>query len=38
MAPYDLVKGMSVEGIVENCGMSRQAATIQYNEYIMFCM
>lgn len=33
MAPYELVKDMSVEEIMKNCGMSRQAATIQYNEY-----
>lgn len=33
MAPYDIVKDMSIEEIVEKCGMSRQAATIQYNEY-----
>lgn len=33
MAPYDLVKNMTIEEIMENCGMSRQAATIQYNEY-----
>ena len=33
MAPYELVKNMTVEEIMENCGMSRQAATIQYNEY-----
>ena len=33
MAPYDLVKDMSIEEIMKKCGMSRQAATIQYNEY-----
>ena len=33
MAPYDLVKNMSVKEISEKCGMSRQAATIQYNHY-----
>lgn len=33
MAPYDLVKDMDVEEIMEKCGMSRQAATIQYYEY-----
>ena len=33
MAPYELVKNMTVDEIMENCGMSRQAATIQYNEY-----
>lgn len=32
MAPYELVKNMSVEQIMENCGMSRQAASIQYRE------
>ena len=32
MAPYDLVKN-SVDEIMRNCGMSRQAATIQYNVY-----
>jgi hypothetical protein len=33
MAPYDLVKNMSVDEIMEKCGMSKQAATIQFNEY-----
>lgn len=33
MAPYDLAKNMTVEEIMEKCEMSRQAATIQYNEY-----
>lgn len=33
MAPYSLVKNMSVDEIMSECGMSRQAATIQYNEY-----
>lgn len=33
MAPYDIVKDMSIEEIMEKCGMSRQAATIQYNKY-----
>lgn len=33
MAPYDLVKDMSIEEIMEKCGMSKQAATIQFNEY-----
>lgn len=33
MAPYDLVKDMSIEEIMEKCGMSKQAATIQYREY-----
>lgn len=32
MAPYDLIKDMSVEEIMEQCGMSRQAASIQYRE------
>lgn len=32
MAPYELIKNMSIEEIMEECGMSRQAATIQYNE------
>lgn len=31
MAPYHLIKDMTVEEIMEKCGMSRQAATIQYN-------
>ena len=30
MAPYELVKGMSVEQIAKECGMSTQAAKIQY--------
>ncbi len=33
MAPYDLVKDMKIEEIMEKCGMSRKAATIQYNAY-----
>lgn len=32
MAPYSLVKGMSVTEIAEKCGMSMQAASIQYKE------
>lgn len=32
MAPYDMIKNMSIHEIVEKCGMSMQAATIQYNE------
>ena len=32
MAPYDLIKNMSIPEIMEKCGMSMQAATIQYNE------
>lgn len=31
MAPYDLIQGMSVEEIAVKCGMSDQAARIQYN-------
>ena len=31
MAPYDLVKNMDVDEIMEKCGMSKTAATIQYN-------
>lgn len=30
MAPYELVKGMAVEEIAVKCGMSDQAARIQY--------
>jgi len=30
LAPYDLVKGMSIEEIADKCGMSIQAAFIQY--------
>lgn len=33
MAPYHLVKDMTVEEIVRNCGMSRTAANIQYKTY-----
>ena len=33
MAPYGLVKNFSIEDIMGKCGMSRQAATIQYYEY-----
>lgn len=33
MAPYDLVKNMSVEEIAEKCGMSITAASIQYRQY-----
>lgn len=32
MAPMHLVKNMSIEEIMVQCGMSKQAATIQYNE------
>jgi len=31
MAPYDLIKNMSINEIMKKCGMSRQAAKIQYN-------
>lgn len=33
MAPYNLTYGMSVDEMMKECGMSRQAATIQYNLY-----
>lgn len=33
MAPYDLVKNMSVDEIAEWCGMSHTAAMVQYNFY-----
>lgn len=33
MAPYDLTHLMSVDEIMEQCGMSRQAAQIQFNIY-----
>lgn len=33
MAPFSLIKDMSIEEIMEKCGISRQAATIQYNTY-----
>lgn len=32
MAPMHLVYNMSIEEIMEKCGMSRQAATIQFRE------
>lgn len=32
MAPHDLVKNMSIEEISKKCGMSRQAASFQYEE------
>ena len=32
MAPYNLVKNMSINEIMNRCGMSRQAASIQYKE------
>lgn len=31
MAPKNMIGGMSIEEIMRQCGMSRQAATIQYN-------
>lgn len=37
MAPYHLVNEMSIDEIMENCGMSRQAATIQYQQYHKRC-
>lgn len=33
MAPYELVKDMTAEQIARKCGMSREAAMIQYQEY-----
>lgn len=33
MAPYHLVKNMSVEEIAQKCGMSKTAASIQYKTY-----
>lgn len=33
MAPYELVKDMSVAEIAEECGMSFSAAQVQYNNY-----
>ena len=33
MAPYDLVKDMSPDEIARTCGMSKQAAEIQFKEY-----
>lgn len=33
MAPYYLTCGMSVDEMMKECGMSRQAAAIQYNLY-----
>lgn len=33
MAPYDLTRNMDADEIMKKCGMSRQAATIQYKEY-----
>lgn len=33
MAPYDLVKNMSAYEISQKCGMSLQAAQVQYEFY-----
>lgn len=33
MAPYRLTHNMSVDEIADRCGMSRQAAEIQYNSF-----
>lgn len=33
MAPYDLVRNMSANEIAEKCGMSKEAANIQYRSY-----
>lgn len=33
MAPYELVKDMSIAEIAEKCGMSFSAAQVQYNNY-----
>ncbi len=33
MAPYNIIKDMTVEEIMKNCGMSNQAASIQYDMY-----
>lgn len=33
MAPHDLINGWSVEEVMNNCGMSRQAATIQLKQF-----
>lgn len=33
MAPYELVKDMSIAEIAEECGMSFSAAQVQYNNY-----
>lgn len=33
LAPYDIVKGLSAEQIAMKCGMSMQAAEIQFKEY-----
>lgn len=36
MAPYNLVKDMSVDEIAQKCGMSKAAANIQYKTYHKF--
>lgn len=33
MAPYNLVKDMTADGIAKKCGMSKAAANIQYKTY-----
>ncbi|MBU9746869.1 ImmA/IrrE family metallo-endopeptidase [Lachnospiraceae bacterium ASD3451] len=38
MAPYKLVKNMNIEQIMDKCGMSRRAASIQYDEYHKGCI
>ena len=32
MAPYELIRGMGVEEIMRECGMSYTAASIQYKK------
>ena len=34
MAPYELIRGMTIEEIMERCGMSYTAASIQYKKCI----
>ena len=34
MAPYELIRGMSVEEIMRECGMSFTAASIQYKKFM----
>lgn len=36
MAPYHLVKNMSIDQIAQKCGMSKTAATIQFKTYHYF--
>lgn len=36
MAPYHLVKNMSIDQIAQKCGMSKTAATIQFKTYHHF--